>query len=217
MSRGLVIAVYKEDIKFLKEIEPFFDKIYVYTKFFEKYEYIINFFNSNKYVIENLENIGRESHTYAYHIHKYYDNLEDSILFIQGNPFDHCNPNNFIKTLNESYNSFHKEFIPFSDKVLYEPVEGHDNYVPARFYPQICSFLKRENIYNDKMYFFPGAQFFVSKKKIQSNPNSFYTFLYYSHYAIEVMPYMLERLWLYIFINNESEVQTIIQNLKVYS
>tara|TARA_Y100001954_G_scaffold236119_1_gene295716 strand:- start:5411 stop:6094 length:684 start_codon:yes stop_codon:yes gene_type:complete len=37
----------------------------------------------------NLENIGRESHTYLTHIVRNYDSLNPVNVFLQGNPFDH--------------------------------------------------------------------------------------------------------------------------------
>lgn len=42
-----------------------------------------------KIVYERLPNIGRESHTYLYHIVKNYYNLTENVIFCQGNPFDH--------------------------------------------------------------------------------------------------------------------------------
>ena len=36
-----------------------------------------------------LDNVGREAHTYLRHIITNYHNLEDTLLFVQGNPFDH--------------------------------------------------------------------------------------------------------------------------------
>lgn len=39
--------------------------------------------------VENLPNVGRESHTYLYHIIKNYDNLSEYTIFSQGNPLDH--------------------------------------------------------------------------------------------------------------------------------
>jgi len=37
----------------------------------------------------NLENIGREGHTYLYHIIKNYENLNKKTIFLQGSPFEH--------------------------------------------------------------------------------------------------------------------------------
>ena len=58
---------------------------------FNQYKYIvynkgINDYYEKKYVIAsyNIDNVGRESHTYLYHIIKYYDNLNDIIIFLPG-------------------------------------------------------------------------------------------------------------------------------------
>ena len=39
--------------------------------------------------IKNINNIGREGHTYLYHMKNEYNNLSNYNIFIQGNPFDH--------------------------------------------------------------------------------------------------------------------------------
>ncbi len=39
-----------------------------------------------------LDNIGREAHTYLTYIITHYDNLADFNVFVQGNPFDHLDP-----------------------------------------------------------------------------------------------------------------------------
>ena len=42
-----------------------------------------------------LPNVGREGHTYIYHILSNYENLDDYTVFLQGNPFYHS-PDLFI-------------------------------------------------------------------------------------------------------------------------
>lgn len=39
--------------------------------------------------IVSLPNVGREGHTYLYHIIQNYDQLDDHTCFLQGHPFDH--------------------------------------------------------------------------------------------------------------------------------
>ena len=74
----IIIARYKENIDWINEIKlyPYINNIYVYNKFYQE-DYI-------------LSNVGREAHTYLYHITHNYDNLNTVNIFLQGNPLDHC-------------------------------------------------------------------------------------------------------------------------------
>ena len=76
MSIRLVVAKYNEDISWINKIKN--HKITVY----DKSE------NPLKYTIK-LPNVGREGHTFLYHIVENYDNLDDITVFLQGNPFEH--------------------------------------------------------------------------------------------------------------------------------
>jgi hypothetical protein len=76
----IVISRYNEDLEWLK------------NKPFNKYSYIVynkgvnnNFYKSDKCKnIINLDNVGREGHTYLYHIINNYDNLSDITIFLPG-------------------------------------------------------------------------------------------------------------------------------------
>lgn len=79
----LVVARYNEDLLWLQQI-PFEIKITVYNKGKDN----LPIFYPNIKVIK-LPNIGREAHTYFYHVITNYHNLADRIIFLQGSPFDH--------------------------------------------------------------------------------------------------------------------------------
>jgi len=55
---------------------------------------------------EHIENIGREGHTYLTYIIENYENLEDYIVFTQGDPFEHSP--SFIKLTKKYYKYFNK-------------------------------------------------------------------------------------------------------------
>jgi hypothetical protein len=93
----LIIARYNEDLEWLKE-QPF-----------NKYDVIIynkgdndNFYKSPKIKkIINLKNVGREPHTYLYHIITNYNNLNNINIFIPGS-VDHDQKKIYtINTINE--------------------------------------------------------------------------------------------------------------------
>jgi hypothetical protein len=82
MKTEIVIARYNEDLSWLKKI-PKNIKITIYNKGKDDIENMKNLKNL-KYNIIKLPNIGRESHTYLYHIINNYDKLADKTIFTQG-------------------------------------------------------------------------------------------------------------------------------------
>ena len=80
MKTEIVVARYKENLDWLKKIKKSKDiKITVYNK--GPSDISINAIQ--------LPNIGRESHTYLYHIINNYDNLADQTIFCQGDSIYH--------------------------------------------------------------------------------------------------------------------------------
>jgi hypothetical protein len=96
----IVIARYNEDIEWSKK--------------YSSNVLIINKGNN----IEGIENqifypnVGREGHSYYKYIVDNYDNLDDYIIFLQGNPFDHS-PDiiKILDTIVDIYNKNKEEFI----------------------------------------------------------------------------------------------------------
>jgi hypothetical protein len=84
MKTEIVIARYNEDLSWLKKI-PKSIKITVYNKGLDDIIKIPNV----KYDIIKLPNVGRESHTYLYHIIHNYDNLAHKTIFCQGDSIFH--------------------------------------------------------------------------------------------------------------------------------
>ena len=75
MDKRLIIARFNEDLDWLKKYDDF--KITVYNKGESLSD--DKFFN-----VINLENKGRESHTWLYHIVKNYYHLDEINIFLQG-------------------------------------------------------------------------------------------------------------------------------------
>jgi hypothetical protein len=78
----VVIANYEEDLDWVTKIpDSFYNKLTIYNKGSSKdYSKLIE----RGAVIHNLPNIGREVHTYLYHVIKNYDNLADVTVFLPG-------------------------------------------------------------------------------------------------------------------------------------
>jgi hypothetical protein len=83
MKKELIIAVYNEDISWINNINSV-DKIIVYNKGDR------NIFTNNPNIeVIKLPNVGREAHTFIYHIVENYEKLADHTIFLQGDPFYH--------------------------------------------------------------------------------------------------------------------------------
>ncbi len=79
-SFEVVVARYNENVDWILKEFPH-DKVTIYNKGKQ------NLKTHSNYKIIKLPNLGREAHTYLYHIINNYDNLSDRILFLQGNPY----------------------------------------------------------------------------------------------------------------------------------
>jgi hypothetical protein len=120
-----------------------------------------------------LDNVGREGHTYYKYICDNYDKLEDYIIFLQGNPFDHSP--NIISNLHEyiNNNDLNIDFKFLSENILNSNLSGckHHRGLPLK---EVYEKLFNERKENMEFIFGAGAQFIVSKKNILKRPKSFY-------------------------------------------
>jgi len=192
----IIVARYNEDITWTKS----FNNLIIYNKgnpIDESYNQII------------LDNVGREGHTYYTHIYNNYDNLDDYIVFLQGNPFDHSP--NIIHNLNHYINNKPNiDFEYLSENIIKTKFDGCP-YHPNLPFKEVFEVLFNDNIDNmsnkfaNEVPFGAGAQFIVSKKKILSRSKDFYlkivNLLGYSNNPIE--GFVIERFHYLIFDNLE--------------
>lgn len=100
MRYHVVIALYNENVDWINKLEKLNKyEIYVYNKSKGIPKEIESRVKDKKIIYEELENVGRESHTYIYHIRKHWRNLGDKIFFTQAEPFDHIDPENEIASI----------------------------------------------------------------------------------------------------------------------
>jgi hypothetical protein len=154
----------------------------------------LNNSNCNCEII-NLNNIGKEGHTYITHIINNYNNLYDYTIFIQGFPFDHS-PNIYskINSYKINFKDIHFEYL--NNKILKCDFLGRaikicdqesSNYLPIvsiynkLFKKKIKIETKQNNPFELKdstlgpiFEFGPGAQFIASKKIIKKRSIIFY-------------------------------------------
>jgi hypothetical protein len=187
----IIVSRYNEDIEWTNNFKK---NIILYNKGNElpsEYNSII------------LPNVGREGHTYYYHIYNNYDNLADYNIFLQGNPFDHS-----PHIIDDIKNILNDENLELSFKFLSNIVIScnlyfcnyHHNLPLREVYNKIFNI----NISNKNIEFGVGAQFIVSKETILKNSKEFYyniiKLLDYSVNPIE--GYVIERFHKTIFSFN---------------
>ena len=176
----LIVARYKEDISWLNNLNA---NIIIYNKFYDEGNV--------------LPNIGREAHTYLYHIINNYDNLPNIIGFIQGDATENNISHKEIVTT--TINNLNKETIYpiyFGRPHICE-IDGSPHHPSLPISKFLSLFNNNINVIN----FYSGAQFIVTKSIITNRPKGFYQHLLsmISEEPQSIEAYVLERIWLYIF------------------
>jgi len=187
MKIELVVAVYKEKIEWLQRVDKNIT-IKAYCK------YMRFDFDYDEY----LDNLGRESQTYCYHIIKNYANLADFTIFCQGNPFVHLK-NEFDSPYMELFSGNHiyvNDFYPLDGIVIcdqkaqpFSSWEINIGEIWDELFLSVCP----ENFI--AIY---GAQFIASKELIKSRSFEFWVYLNELHKKYQHLPWVLETLWYYI-------------------
>lgn len=181
----LVVSRYKEDLSWIRSFN-FNYKIY-------------NKGNHIDFPCVSLKNEGREAKTFLYHIVENYDALCEYTIFLQGNPFDHCqNLTSILKTLPESLKS-----LPYFSQGCY--------CICHRILCETQAQLSKFNIFPEdfhnaffyapckKFRYGSGAQYIVSKKNIKNKPKAFYQKIHDSLMWDTHEPWSIERVWPNIF------------------
>lgn len=222
---SMIIARYNENIDWLI---PFKDICTIYNKG-------SNIVDNNNFNIIDLNNYGRESHTYLYHIINNYDNLAEYNIFFQGKINDHDSlrieeyfaPNDFNGFIKKLDVNILKNPIKHFGKWKNDLVNNNMKKSNDTVYNWLINKLNI-NLSNVKEISVAwGALFSVSKKIIHQKPKAFYEDLlrYVNYHSNPEEGHFFERSWHTIFhcdtslkkmiyytkINNES----ILSNKKV--
>lgn len=196
----IVIAHYNEDLNWIDQLNfEYINRVHIYSKGG----------NANRSHIK-LPNIGRESHTYLFHIIDCYDNLSESVIFLQGNPFNHhstIKPNS-VEDINQwLYHLQRHDYTPNFhinqyDAFLYdgklnewggETIKITDYRIDEWIKIYLKSTSKEGKI-------FWSAQFGIKTKYIKKNKIELYTELYNQHTDKHCeVSHFLERTWGIVF------------------
>lgn len=157
--------------------------------------------------VVSLANVGREGHTYAYHILTHYDTLDDYTLFLQGYPFDHSPQleTQLREIRDRIAQGTQPDFQYVSKRVLFSNLERCPYDITLKMgpvYEKVFGAIKQQG---HPFVFGAGAQFVVSRAAIQSRPRSFYQNLC-SVLDYDVNPiegFSVERFWQMIFTHSE--------------
>lgn len=194
MTTSMIIAKYHESTDWVKEYSDF--ETFIYNK-------------SDKILDKEipLPNIGREAHTYLFHIINNYNSLADVNIFTQADPG--CIDFGFFRQDHKKYcacGSFHLCDLNGNPHHINLPLE--------KYYKIIFG----ENTKQKFLLFSAGAIFAVTRELIQKQPIEFYENLLNMCLNEPKMPWILERLWLYIFNNLpfEKEVNELYPNWECY-
>jgi hypothetical protein len=177
----LVISRYNEDISWVDDsILGIFD-VFVYNKGSN-----LNHIHLDRFNTIEIENIGRESHTYLHHIRENYNSFPEKIIFTQAHPNDHVSKNfklEFLDFLNseEPFRYFSKNILEMS--ILKDGVEESGN-LNGSFWRNkhtldSCCVTVPMSLISDiisrKWEFGTGAIFGVDQKAILARSREFYS------------------------------------------
>jgi hypothetical protein len=196
---ALVVARYNEDIEWVKD----FPTKYLYNK-----GNIDTISDVLKHYTINLPNVGRESHTYLYHIIHNYDVLDDITIFTQGTYSDHCEMSvDKFRDVFSNIDAYSKNYMDstcwggyrryYNFKIKYWTAEVKNE--DKEYGPWFESVFNQP--FNDSTIVYRGGIFSVSKSTILKRPKSFYEMLLkeveYDNNPIE--GHFMERSWLEVF------------------
>lgn len=190
----IVVARYNErNIDWINDYKEF---VTIYNKGEDNVESIVPLKKSQ---IIKLRNVGKEAHTYLYHIVSNYFNLSEYTCFIQADPFPHLQITGSTKIFNDMI----KNIDEFDDFYWISETTGFVDISSREFSKFVYKQFFGSEITQQKILFAQGAQFAVSKKVIHKRPFLFYKNILdifeYSSTPLDPSDLYLEFFWGLIF------------------
>jgi len=210
MKKELVISIFSRDTSWTKEISN--------DVSIKKYRKGKNLKAPDEIYIPN--NVGRDVHTFFYHILNNYDNLADITFFAQDDPFDHVP--NYIEIINSDIEFITKSSIFHFDG--YYGFTGGTLSCSSNGYPHDAGLFLNETWqslfncpYPSQYDFICGGHFGITKENARMRSKEFYKHLVTLLEVYFKMPWNIERLEFYIFDKNyASKNEFSIDSLNAY-
>lgn len=182
-----VIARYEEDVSWARKLKvPFV----VYNKGASETGL------EDTYRVTRRPNVGRESETFLSHIIEHYDSLPEHLVFLQGNPFDHCHRAvEIIHTL-----PLGAGLVPLSGNFKHEILSAPYNWEGfGETLQSLASLMGLSE--SSAVIYATGAQYAVPREAMLAREKSFYESLLpmVNHSSNPLEGWAMERLWPYLF------------------
>lgn len=196
MEKELVIAAYDRNYDWLCQINENV-RLTIYNK-------KISTLKSGEIYLS--PNVGRDVHTFFYHIVKNYYSLSDYTIFSQDEPFDHVN--NYIEIINgdtEIWNYYAKQkdvgcwFFCTEYPVLTCDKYGNPHHPGGLLIESVWNEIFYDDI-PESIIFTPSGHFCISKETVHKHPVSFYERILKILEDNNDSPWIIERLEPYIFL-----------------
>jgi hypothetical protein len=206
----IVIARYKEDISWSSVYK---DICCIYNKGSKELEYQCE-------NVVQLNNVGREAHTYLYHIINRWDYLATKTLFTQGNIIDHIGTDIDLNLFfNKKFDfivknaSFIMDYDPKTGNLIHRgkwlsDMESGGMRKAKQSFVEWCKNVLEIDFKGGPVCYGPGATFSVTRELIHKKPVMFYKYLL-SFLEDHINPeegHYFERAWIYIFCDSYSKI-----------
>ena len=209
MKKELVISAYERDYSWINEINPEV-KITVYRKG-------CNELKDGEIHVE--PNLGRDVHTFFYHLIKRYDSLSDITFFSQDYFLDHVS--NYIEIINGDKITWDNNAKQFNNgcwffSTTYDVLESDKKGCPNHCGLNLDKMW--EKLFNEDcpeiLKFTPAGHFAITKEQVRSIPLIYYQKILNILESEPTSPWEIERLEPYIFLSNFTKKMTDVDDEK---
>lgn len=197
MKKELVLAIYDKNYIWINSIN---DNVRI-----TRYNKNINNVFDGETIL--MPNVGRDVHTFFYHIFKNYNSLSDYTFFSQDFPFDHVV--NYIEIINGDKNLWDKYaklkiggcwfFETSWNRILTCDKRGLPHHPKGELHIEDVWNKLFETPIPDEINFVSAGHFCASKSQIRKNTKSFYKKIVEILSEDPISPWIIERLESYIF------------------
>lgn len=205
-SIELVIARYREDLRWLRRV-PRSVRITVYNKGGEIDPVLVGILSEGHEIsFHQLENEGREAHSYLTHLTCRYGEIAPVTVFCQGHPFDHAPDfHDCLRFLVEG-REFPDPFLWYGFLEETDDREGKRLFVPWSKNPegqQLETGRLHEELFGcaspEFFHFRGGAQFAVTREAVHRRGQEFYRRALGLSVGIPLAAHSYERIWDRVF------------------